>query len=184
MHHTHQVCRTLISKFVHLLVFLACRRSTKTHPGPVVHISDNPMDEGKVTDSRPLRKHRRIQQAQSKNRTFCGVRVFHRCTFLSSPGSCFSADGTKSIWLVPLQWRVMAEHFKLIEISMGNIRIQCSNKGENVLFFFCGCTNASHCSTEKITATAAHRPECFSPVTASRVGPNTALMRRNRRITS
>lgn len=23
-------------------------RSSKSHPGPVVHISDNPMDEGKV----------------------------------------------------------------------------------------------------------------------------------------
>lgn len=23
-------------------------RSSKSHPGPIVHISDNPMDEGKV----------------------------------------------------------------------------------------------------------------------------------------
>lgn len=41
-----------------VLLLLACpwnsHRSTKTHPGPVVHISDNPMDEGKVTDSWPL----------------------------------------------------------------------------------------------------------------------------------
>lgn len=56
---TQQVCRTLISSFL----FLACLRSTKTHPGPVVHISDNPMDEGKVTD-------RRTQQAQSQTEAF------------------------------------------------------------------------------------------------------------------
>lgn len=27
-------------------------RSSKAHPGPVVHISDNPMDEGKVSQSK------------------------------------------------------------------------------------------------------------------------------------
>lgn len=32
--------------FVLMEVFLF--RSSKSHPGPVVHISDNPMDEGKV----------------------------------------------------------------------------------------------------------------------------------------
>ena len=30
--------------------FVSPLRSSKAHPGPVVHISDNPMDEGKVKD--------------------------------------------------------------------------------------------------------------------------------------
>lgn len=36
-----------INKCVSVLSLI---RSTKAHPGPVVHISDNPMDEGKVKD--------------------------------------------------------------------------------------------------------------------------------------
>lgn len=31
------------------LIFPCCHRSTKTHPGPVVHLSDSPKDEGKVS---------------------------------------------------------------------------------------------------------------------------------------
>lgn len=30
------------------LIFAFCYRATKTHPGPVVHLSDSPKDEGKV----------------------------------------------------------------------------------------------------------------------------------------
>lgn len=42
-----------VSHFFAFFVILPwiAHRSTKTHPGPVVHISDNPMDEGKVIDS-------------------------------------------------------------------------------------------------------------------------------------
>ena len=31
------------------LIFPSHHRSTKTHPGPVVHLSDSPKDEGKVS---------------------------------------------------------------------------------------------------------------------------------------
>lgn len=33
----------------HPLILSSCHRSTKTHPGPVVHLSDSPKDEGKVS---------------------------------------------------------------------------------------------------------------------------------------
>lgn len=42
------------------------------------------------------------------------------------------ADGTMSIRLVQLQWRLIAEHLQLIEISMINIRIWRENQRENV----------------------------------------------------
>lgn len=58
----HTCMETLSAESVLLQIFLRCHlgqgaifkmeiflfRSSKSHPGPVVHISDNPMDEGKV----------------------------------------------------------------------------------------------------------------------------------------
>lgn len=38
-------------------LFVSLIRSSKAHPGPVVHISDNPMDEGKVKDNTFLSTH-------------------------------------------------------------------------------------------------------------------------------
>lgn len=104
------------------------------------------MDEGKVTDSWPLHrlwsKDKFLSCKLKQNWTFC-VCVFWRCTFLSSADNCSSADGTKSIWLVQLQWRIIAEHFKLIKISMLNVRFCCWNRRER---------NVPHCYTEKIIA--------------------------------
>lgn len=52
-------CTVLLLKakplFVFVLLFVFFISSSKAHPGPVVHISDNPMDEGKVKkDTRTL----------------------------------------------------------------------------------------------------------------------------------
>ena len=49
--HPSKGCQIILFHFIysiHLFSPPSYSRSTKSHPGPVVHISDNPMDEGKV----------------------------------------------------------------------------------------------------------------------------------------
>ena len=62
-------CLFLIS-----LLFPSCRRSTKTHPGPVVHLSDSPKDEGKV--SRQIKNASGFSSSTNFNSTHNLQRLF------------------------------------------------------------------------------------------------------------
>lgn len=75
-------CLFLIS-----LLFPSCRRSTKTHPGPVVHLSDSPKDEGKVS-----RKIKKTPLGFPQAPTLILPTIFRGSFFLPNPLplSCFS----------------------------------------------------------------------------------------------
>ena len=123
LHHVSQaVTRTLVFLFLSNL-----HRSTKTHPGPVVHISDNPMDEGKVTDSWP----RYVLWNKVTFLHFFSIKT--NCTVLCALSS--SLWRTAPVQMAQCQYglcRLIAEHLQLIKISMIHIRIWRENQRENV----------------------------------------------------
>ena len=122
--------------FYYLSIFLSLSlslspppRSTKTHPGPVVHISDNPMDEGKVQNphSTSLRHDQSpltIRGAPWQN--FTTVFCFFLPLFSSAPDwlwvwNCGSVGlEVQESWLpLQLRWGNSSgkQYYQLIELS-------------------------------------------------------------------
>lgn len=83
--------------------------------------------------------------------------------------NCSSADGTMSIQLVRLQWRMIAEHFQLIKISMLNIRCWCENQREGFLPGLIVYRNVPQCYAGKIDARRDGDGDCFFVATVASI---------------
>lgn len=51
MEAVHHILYDVLNIYLYVFIFVVFHRSTKTHPGPVVHLSDSPKDEGKVQET-------------------------------------------------------------------------------------------------------------------------------------